>query len=83
MYGRLAAAFGWTWEYIDNDVTIPILLETAEYFAHVPPLAESVAALRYSFTGETPPRQDSTTHEPADHGDLIAELAQMGVPIPL
>lgn len=43
MYTRLASAFGWTWEYIDEYVTVPRLIEITEYWKQVPPLHEAFA----------------------------------------
>lgn len=44
MYARLACATGWTWEYIDHNVTLPILEGFAEYWGEAPPVGELVAA---------------------------------------
>jgi hypothetical protein len=52
VYARLACATGWTWEYIDDHMTIPRLLGFAEYWKESPPVNESVAQV---FGGESSP----------------------------
>lgn len=44
IYTKLVMVTGWTWEYIDEFVTIPRLLEMSAYWRKSPPLHELVAA---------------------------------------
>lgn len=43
MYGRLASAFGWTYEYIGTRVTLPIVVEMFRYLEKYPPVNETFA----------------------------------------
>lgn len=38
-------AFGWTWEYIDEEMTLPRLEKIVAHWDAVPPLSVSVAAI--------------------------------------
>lgn len=44
MYARLCSATGWSWEYVDECVTLPRLYAFLDYWKLAPPVAESVAA---------------------------------------
>jgi hypothetical protein len=87
IYGRLATAFGWTWEYIDECVTLPMLLEITEYWAVVPPIAESITDIRRAL-GWTPPipKGAGGGTGPAaaldEQGALIGELLASGIALP-
>jgi hypothetical protein len=81
IYGRIASAFGYSWEYIDECVTIPMLAEMQEYWQEIPPLAESLADIRRAL-GWTPPRGVPAAEDENGHAAFVAELAQMGIAIP-
>ncbi len=38
-------AFGWTWEYIDEEMTLPRYQAICDHWARVPPLAVSAAGI--------------------------------------
>ena len=62
---------GWTWEYIDENMTLPRLYEMSEYWAEHPPLHLLVAAV----VGAKPKKQE-TQENPFD---LLGDLAAAGV----
>ncbi len=44
MYGLIITATGWTWEYVDENMTMPRLEELREYWTETPPVHVCVAA---------------------------------------
>jgi len=44
LYCHIIACTGWTWEYIDDHMTIPRLLLMNDYWQQSPPLHTMVAA---------------------------------------
>jgi hypothetical protein len=82
IYTRLATCFGWTWEYIDEFVTVPRLMEISEYWKMVPPMHEVVASFlggkRESARGTTGPGTERVN----DDGALIQDLMALGFKIP-
>lgn len=51
---------GWTWEYIDENMTIPRWNAIASYWRRHPPVHELVAG----FTGYRPPAEPDAEPEP-------------------
>lgn len=43
VYTALCQAFGWTWEYVDESMTLPRFREITEYWIHQPPVHVLVA----------------------------------------
>jgi len=78
----MATAFGWTWEYIDECVTVPRLLEIGEYWTVTPPLAEAFAAFVGAMGG--PSSTSPAIAEPSadNNPGLLGELAGFGITIP-
>lgn len=68
MYGLIVTTTGWTWEYVDEFMTLPRLNELRQYWEKEPPVHVSVAAY---FLGKT---EDSAS--PQDPGNLN-DLMQM------
>lgn len=69
--------FGWSWEYIDDFMTIPRLLEMTEYWEKYPPLHVMVAQyfeIGGKRTGSTP--QHSGQVGTID--DLLNEFGDFG-----
>jgi hypothetical protein len=71
----LATCFGWTWEYIDEYVTVPRLLEMAEYWRQVPPLQEAFAGFIGFKPASTPTQED-------DSDALMKDLMSAGFQMP-
>lgn len=45
LYVTLIDAFGWSWEYIDEEMTLPRMEAIAKRWETVPPLSVSVAGI--------------------------------------
>jgi hypothetical protein len=63
--------FNWTWEYIDEHMTLPRLDALNEYWRRNPPLHQLVAA----YAGFKPPNDDNK--EPEKTEDLATFMAEM------
>lgn len=65
---------GWTYDYIDEYMTLPRLGEIASYFSKQPHANESLAAILYALTGYTKEESDED-----DFGKLIESQGDHGV----
>lgn len=74
IYSHLAASFGWTWDYIDKEMTLPRLYEINRYFENHPPVHILLAA----FMGV---KQKPTMKKEEDLDAMIAELSQAGLSV--
>ncbi|MFI5230064.1 MAG: hypothetical protein ACHQWU_13405 [Gemmatimonadales bacterium] len=78
--------FGWTWEYIDEYVTVPRLQEIAAYWAKVPPLHEAFALFigareKGDVVTSVPPGTPDRPHGAPGHDDAEFARAMFGVGI--
>ncbi len=52
MYGLLITATGWTWEYIDQRMTMPRYFKLMGYWMNHPPAHLTLRAIIHAFGGE-------------------------------
>lgn len=69
IYSHLITVTGWTWEYIDMNMTLPRLYSLTQYWRDNPPLHILIGA----FLGVKPSGKSLKNKEP-DLAELIAEL---------
>lgn len=62
MYAYIAAATGWTWEYIGERLTLPRLYALYAHWRKFPPVAVSVA-LYLGIKPKAPAPQDDSARE--------------------
>lgn len=73
MYAHLIACTGWTWEYIDDFMTVPRMTEMTQYWKGSPPLHLMVAAY---FGIEKPSQQAKTVEsKESDEAAIVALIA--------
>lgn len=71
-------AFGWTWEYIDEEVTLPRLDAIIKHWQQVPPLSVSAAAIASALgVGPAAKREKKTSGE-QDPSALLEMLGASG-----
>jgi hypothetical protein len=73
----LSTCFGWTWEYIDEFVTLPRLKEITAYQKKHPALHELVAAFMGVGTKKGPKQVDAAETNNMDQ--FFAEMGALGV----
>lgn len=61
---------GWTWEYVDEQLTLPRVLALTGYWRRVPPLAEMFAG----FAGYTPPPDADAAEPVKGFEDFLREV---------
>lgn len=61
---------GWTYDYIDEYMTLPRVNEIAQYFAKQPHVNESTAAILYALTGYS--KDEEVIENPT--GEQLMEL---------
>jgi hypothetical protein len=62
--------FGWTWEYVDEYMTLPRLSEIAEYWEHQPPVHLLVAR----YLGVKPKTADKPLTTDDNAADFFKQL---------
>ena len=61
IYCHLITCFGWTWRYIDEEMTLPRLDAFTEYWKSNPPMHQMVATyLGYKSAEKKEPEKDMT-----------------------
>jgi hypothetical protein len=78
MYAYVAAATGWTWEYIGEQLTLPRLYALMDHWKRYPP-AHVTAAL---FAGIKPADEQSRAEVEAETDAFIDSMPTMRVPRP-
>jgi hypothetical protein len=72
------ASYGWTWEYIDSNVTLPRLMAVLKYQANHRPVHVLLGALAAHFGISLKADQDKEGEgKPASQLDFFAALSQM------
>jgi hypothetical protein len=69
VYARVAAATGWSFEYIGSFLTLPRLASLYRYWREAPPVAESVAAFLGIRTTDASPRSESA--QPLTNAEVV------------
>lgn len=68
MYALLVTATGWTWEYVDEYMTLPRFRELTDYWLRFPPPHLSLSSIVSAFGGKTGSRAASRSdgYEPPE-----------------
>lgn len=74
-------SFGWTWEYIDDYMTLPRLEAINEYYNVIPPLQVCVAGIAVALGMEMPGGARKSDLPPPPSDDDIRAMMQFGVPV--
>lgn len=78
-------ATGWTWEYIDNHVTLPQVEALSRFWSHTPPVAIQLRRIaRFLGLPDMPSAavaKPEVPDRPRSLGADLHELSQMGLPI--
>ena len=69
----LIAEFGWAWEYIDDEMTLPRLFAIQDRWRNVPPLSSVVHAIAVGLgvIKDAPTAAPEQAANDADMGDLV------------
>jgi hypothetical protein len=74
IYTHLMTITGWSWEYIDDYMTLPRLFEMMDYWAEHPPLHIVLAA----FAGIKPSKKKQAPVSNQDPDMIIGDFAGAG-----
>ena len=83
-------AFGWTWEYVDDYMTIPRFESISNFWKESPPVHELLGAFFLSKDGRKSQKEipigarQGTPENPRDDGEfqaMMGELGELGVGI--
>lgn len=77
LYSHLVQSTGWTWEYIDDFMTLPRLWELESYWKTAPPTHVSAARIAYSL-GAVPKEQAEAGAPPKSLEDFINDFMAAG-----
>ena len=81
LYGLVICETGWTWEYVDERMTLPRLRDFIDHWKNAPPLRVALGAVLGAgkkeklVTANTPKGTDS------EMAAMIDELGSMGIPL--
>ncbi len=76
IYSHLITITGWTWEYIDEQMTLPRLYGLSDYWRDHPPLHILIGA----FLGVKPAGKPKTTEQQeSDLNQMVADFAIAGL----
>ena len=82
LYGLLICETGWTWEYVDERMTLPRLRDFIDHWKTAPPLRISVGALIGAGKKEKIVQKESLPNSSAsDMAAMVEELAGIGIPL--
>lgn len=66
VYARVITATGWTWEYLDDNVTIPRLTALTAHWRDTPPAHEALASILIALGVTRAPAAPAGIDTPAD-----------------
>jgi hypothetical protein len=75
-------ATGWTYEYVENEMTLPRLKEFVEYWRTSPPAHETLRII-LKVLGVEENQAPASEEEGEEEGDLLGYLAGAGIEIDL
>ena len=83
LYGLIICETGWTWEYVDERMTLPRFRDLIDHWKTAPPLRVALGAFMGAGKkekmlapgGKAPPADGSNM------GLMIEELGSMGIPL--
>lgn len=74
MYGLLITVTGWTWEYIDECMTLPRLEELRIYWADSPPIHLAFIAFARAWSGEGSSKRSEVPVDQQANLEMLAQL---------
>ncbi len=74
----LIESFGWSWEYIDDEMTLPRLKAITARWSEVPPLSTTVLIIARILGYEHKPAVTSSKRSDQDVSELMGMLGGLG-----
>jgi hypothetical protein len=78
VYAGIIAATGWTWEYIDENMTLARLAALNEHWDRFPPTHKALARLCSAFLKEEPKHVAKSDNKKGTLSDLMAMFGKSG-----